>query len=94
MAGSKGTNPTLLSGVSSLLRVGDPGSPCDLVFWSCSLRQVRTMAEGALEWARNAQGETYGQIERSVFFLGYCMKIINHRNRQKEKSMGFLIVLW
>lgn len=56
MAGSKGTNPTLPNGgVPSLLRVGDPGSPCSPVFQSCSLRQVGTVAEGALWRARDAR---------------------------------------
>jgi hypothetical protein len=47
------------------------------------------MAEGALEWARNAQGETYGQIERSVFFSWMLHE--DHKSSQsaERKKYGF-----
>lgn len=81
--------PVGRSGVFSLLQVGDPGSPCDMVFQSCSLRQVGTVAEGALQWARDAQGEPMAKSNGVFFFLVYCMKIMNHRNQRKEKrSIG------
>lgn len=70
MAGLKGTNPTLL--IAERLHCFESGTRGVHVIWcswSCSLRQVRTMAEGALQWARDAQGETNGQIEQRVFFL-------------------------
>lgn len=88
MAGSKGTNPALL--MAGCLHCFKSGTR-EVHVVRCS-SHARCVKLGLWLRARCSGRGTLGASlwpnRMGVFFLGCCMKIINHRN-QKKRCLGF-----
>lgn len=89
MAGSKGTNPTLL--LAERFHCFKSGTREVHVIWRSS--HARSVKLGLWLRARCSGRGTLKAIpwpnRTGVVFLGCCMKIRNHRNLEKKKDIGF-----